>query len=312
MAQKYFPRFGSPGCLNRAKRICINDIGLFASVAAVLALFPFTTVQAAEAESRRDGDFFSGWLDNVARTQEIQPHWELLLGMNSPRLTQGFRYNYSRQYLPGGGLAENYGMGKGLELIVSENFEAQIGIPAYLDKQAPRSGLSGWADETFLGRYRLLAANEENGNYIVSCSLGLSVPTGSDQFSSHSTVYTPTFAAGKGWGDRQQGVDLQSSISASVPDHNLSLLGVPVTWATALQAHVWQNLWPEIEASYTHWYKGAFDGKNQLVLTYGVVLGRFALKGREKLTMGIGYQEPRGTNFATFNRGWISTLKLSF
>lgn len=299
-----------PGvCVIRFRMSRINDIGSFAIMTVILALLPLTAVQAAEEEA---GNFFSGWLDNVSKTQEIQPHWELLLGMNSPRLTQGFRYNYSRQYLPGGTIAENYGMGKGIELIVGENLEAQIGIPAYIDKQTPRSGSSGWADETFLGRYRLLAANEENGNYIVSCSLGLSLPTGSDQFSSHSTVYTPTFAAGKGWGDRQHGFDIQSSISAGVPDRNLSLLGVPVTWATALQAHVWQNFWPEIESSYTHWHKGALDGKSQLVMTYGVVMGRFELQGRERLTMGIGYQEARGTSFSTFNHGWISTLKLSF
>lgn len=277
-----------------------------------MILSPLSALQAAEGNFEQEGGSLSGWLDMVARTQESQPHWELLLGMNSPRLTQGFRYNYSRQYLPGGPVTENYGMGKGLELIVSENLEAQIGMPAYIDKQTSQSGSPGWADETFLGRYRLMAANEENGNYIISCSLGLSVPTGSDQFSSHSTVYTPVIAAGKGWGDRQHGFDIQSSISANVPDHNLSFVGVPVAWSTALQAHVLQNFWPEIEANYTHWYKGAFDGKNQLVLTYGVVLGRFELQGRNKLTMGIGYQEAKGTSFSTFNRGWISTLKFSF
>ncbi|BCK87982.1 hypothetical protein MIZ01_1779 [Sideroxyarcus emersonii] len=312
MMQEHFSRSGLTPGAGRSKASRLNVVALVAVATMILALFSPTALQAAEEMPGQAGEFLSGWLDGVSRTQEIQPHWELLLGMNSPRLTQGFRYNYSRQYLPGNSIAENYGMGKGLELIMSENFEAQIGIPAYIDKQAPRSNSSGWADETFLGRYRLMAANEENGNYVVSCSLGLSVPTGSDQFSSHSTVYTPAFAAGKGWGNRQQGFDIQSSISASVPDHNLSLIGVPVAWAVALQAHVLQNFWPEIEANYTHWYKGAFDGKNQLVLTYGVVFGRFELKGREKLTVGIGYQEPRGTSFSTFNRGWISTLKLSF
>lgn len=312
MAQKYIPRFRPASCVSQLKANCINDLALFTIITIISTLFPLTALQAAEEKFEPGDDFLSNWPGKVARTQEVQPHWELLLGMNSPRLTQGFRYNYSKQYLPGGPTTENYGMGKGLELIVGENFEAQIGIPAYIDKQTPRPNSSGWADETFLGRYRLIAANEENGNYIVSCSLGLSVPTGSDQFSSRSTVYTPTFAAGKGWGSRQHGFDIQSSISASVPDHNLSFIGAPAAWATALQAHVWQNFWPEIEANYTHWYKGAFDGKNQLVLTYGMVFGRFELTGKDKLTMGIGYQEPKGTNFSTFNHGWISTLKLSF
>ena len=281
-------------------------------VISLSVVFSATTTFASNVSSEPDSGFLSNWLDNVTKTQEVQPHWELLLSMPSSRLTQGFRYNYSQQYLPRGSTLTNYGMGKGLELILGENFEVQIGIPAYIDKQAPKTASSGWADETLLGRYRFVSANEENGNYIASGSFGLSIPTGSGPFSSHSYIFTPTFAAGKGWGTRQLGVNIQSSLSASVPNHNLSTIGMPVSWALALQAHVLQNFWPEIEASYTHWYKGAYDGKDQLVLTYGIVFGRFEIRNREKLTFGIGYQEPRGTNFNTFSRGWISTVKLSF
>ena len=276
------------------------------------AIFSVTTAFASNATSEPYSGFLSNWLDNVTKAQEVQPHWEPLLSMNSSRLTQGFRYNYNQQYLPGGSTLTNYGMGKGLELILGENFEAQIGIPAYIDRQTPKTASSGWADETFLGRYRFIAANEENGNYIVSGSFGLSIPTGSDPFSSHSIIFSPTLAAGKGWGTRQYGINIQSSLSASVPDRNLSTIGMPASWATALQAHIFQNFWPEIEANYTHWFKGAYDGKDQLVLTYGIVFGRFEIKNREKLSFGIGYQEPRGTNFSTFSRGWISTVKLSF
>ena len=285
-------------------------IVLFSAIILLPALFSVTS--ASDAKSELDAGFLSNWLENVTRTQEAQPHWEALLNMNSPRLTQGFRYNYSRQYFPGNSTLTNYGMGKGLQLILGENFEAQIGIPAQIDRQTPKANSSGWADETLLGRYRLLSANEENGNYIVSGSLGLSIPSGSDPFSSRSNVFTPTLAAGKGWGTRQSGIDIQSALSASVPDNNLSVIGVPVAWAVALQAHVFEYIWPEIEANYTHWYKGAYDGRNQLVLTYGIVFGKFKIKNREQLSLAIGYQEPEGTNFGTFSRGWLAMAKLSF
>ena len=289
-------------------------MNLFTLAAFIISLTVASTSTcfASAAEPGPDDRFLSNWLDNVSKTQELQPHWELLLSMPSPRLTQGLRLNYSRQYFPNGSTLENYGMGKGLELIVDENVEVQIGIPAYINSESSKGDSSGWADEIFVGRYRLASANEENGNYIVSSSLGVSTPSGSEQFSAHSSIYTLALAGGKGWGTRQSGVSIQSTVSMNAPDNDLSTIGMPVSWTTALQAHVLQIVWPEIEASYTHWYKGSLDGKNQLVMTYGITFGRFEIKNSKKLTFGIGYQEPRFTNFSNFSRTWISTMKLSF
>lgn len=282
-------------------------------VALVAFIIPLTVTSTATCfASTVDDSFLSNWLDNVSRTQELQPHWETLLGMPSPRLTQGLRLNYSRQYFPNGSTLENFGMGKGLELIVDENVELQIGVPAYINSESAKDDSSGWADETFLGRYRFVSANEENGNYIVSSSIGVSIPSGSEQFSTHSSIYTLALAGGKGWGTRQSGVSIQSTLSMNAPDNNISTTGTSLSWTTALQAHVLQNVWPEIEASYTHWYKGLLDGRNQLVMTYGITFGRFEIKNREKLTFGIGYQEPRFTHFSNFSRTWVSTMKLSF
>lgn len=234
-----------------------------------------------------------------------------MLGVPSTGLTQGFRYHYTTQYLDNGSVVRNYGSNKGLELILGENFQVQIGVPAYIDRETPQTTTGGWGDEALLGKYRFISANEENGNYVLSGSLGLSLPTGSPGFTTHSTIFTPTLAAGKGWGTRQSGLDIQSLISFSVPDHNLSTLGLPVSWNTGLQAHVLGHIWPEIEANYTHWSNGPYDGKSQLMVTYGVAFV-YRVMDREKLTFGIGYQEPRGTSFSTFRRGWITLGKLSF
>jgi hypothetical protein len=65
-------------------------------------------------------------------------------------------------------------------------------------KQPPTDG---WADETFLIKYRLLSANEENGNYIVTAFMSFSAPTGNDGNSNHHGIFTPTIAAGKGFGN---------------------------------------------------------------------------------------------------------------
>ena len=253
----------------------------------------------------------ANWYDLSANTQELQPHWASMLGVPSTGLTQGFRYHYTTQYLYNGSVVRNYGSNKGLELILGENFQVQVGVPAYIDRETPQTTTGGWGDEALLGKYRFLSANEENGNYVLSGSLGLSLPTGSPGFTTHSTIFTPTLAAGKGWGTRQSGLDIQSLVSFSVPDHNLSALGLPISWNTGLQAHVLRHVWPEIEANYTHWNNGPFDGKNQLLVTYGVAFA-YRVMDREKLTFGIGYQEPRGTSFSTLSREWITMAKLSF
>lgn len=295
-------------------RINSFDYNAFKSLIGAISLS--ATISLGHAETSPpdpDGGLISNWQNNTSKSQDEQPHWESLLGMGSPRLTQGFRYNYARRYLANGASLENYGMGKGLDLIVDSNFEMQIGLPAYLvDKQSRGIESSGWADEVLLGRYRFISANEAEGNYIVSGSLGVGMPTGSGQFSVHRSVFTPTLAAGKGWGTRLRGFSIQSSLSASVPEGNLSAIGVPAVWATAFQGHAFRYVWPEIETAYTHWYKGANAGKNQLVLTYGAVFGRYEIEGRKRLTLGIGYREPVGTSFNTFIREWISMLKLSF
>lgn len=282
------------------------------AASSISAMFLMAISSAYGEDSVPDSNFISDWMRNVSRTQEIQPHWESLIGMSTPRLTQGLRYDYGQQYIPGGATLTDYGMSKGLELILGENLEAQVGIPAYVDKQGTKTTSSGWADEALLAKYRFLAANEENGNYIVSGLLGLNIPTGSDSLSSHNTIFTPTIAAGKGWGARKYGFDIQSALSASIPDRGQESVGIPVVWNVALQGHILQNIWPEIEANYTHWYHGAHDGKSQLVLTYGIIFGRFEIKDRERISMGIGYQEPCGTNFSTFSRRWIYMAKLSF
>ena len=259
-----------------------------------------------------EGSNDSSWFAVVNKSQEEQPHWMTPLVTITPRLEEEYRYDQTRQYKPGNTTLTNYGGGKWLELIPSENVETIIGQPGYLVQQTPTTTTRGWADETFLVKYRFRSANEENGNYIVTGFLGLSTPTGNHPFTAGQTIVTPTLAVGKGWGTREQGVDVQSTLSASIPDANQNVAGLPVAWNTSLQAHVSNLLWPEIEASYTHWKAGPLAGKNQLIMTYGVILGRIPLEGRTKLILGVGYQDAAATAFSTYNRGWVTTARVAF
>lgn len=253
----------------------------------------------------------SDWSNMVNRALQAQPHWATMIGVPSTGLTQGFRYHYTRQYQPNGTEITNYGSNKGLELIVSEDTQVQFGVPSYIDRETLKTSTAGWGDENVLAKHRFTSANEENGNYVFSGSLGLSMPTGNSPFTSHSAIYTPALAFGKGWGTRQRQIAVQSLIACAIPDHNLSTLGIPISWNTGLQARVFRHIWPEIEANYTHWNKGPFDGKNQLIVTYGLVFDN-RIMNREKMTLGLGYQEAKGTGITTFGRAWVLMAKFSF
>lgn len=277
------------------------------------------SIFAASTAFADDNSFFTNWLDNVSQTQENQPHWMTPLVTVTPRLEQEYRFDYSYSNKPNGGgeKLDNYGGGKGIELIPSENTEIIIGIPAYEDQSdqaKPSKAGTGWGDENLLLKYRILSENEEHGNYIVTAFLGASLPTGSDLFTNNHTIITPTIAAGKGWGDRDTGFDIQSTLGISLPTGGAdgpSGLGRPLVWNMALQGHFWK-LWPEIETNYTHWYDGEHAGKDQLVMTYGTTLGRFEIENRIKAILGVGYQVVQGTQDVTLNRGAIATLRITF
>lgn len=260
-----------------------------------------------------EDSFFTNWLDNVSRTQESQPHWMTPLVTVTPRLEQEYRFDYNHLDKPKGAKLDNYGGGKGIEFIPSENTEVIVGVPAYQEQDTQKASTtgSGWGDESLLLKYRILSANEEHGNYIVSAFLGASFPTGSDLFTNHHTIITPTIAAGKGWGDREAGVDVQTTLGMSIPTGGINELGKPLVWNTALQGHIWK-LWPEIETNYTHWYDGPHSGKSQLVVTYGTTIGRFEIEKRIKAIVGLGYQTVQGTPEVTLNHGMTATVRITF
>src|SRR5207249_3407353 len=97
----------------------------------------------------------------------------------------------------------------------------------------------------------------------------------------HAT-YTPTIAFGKGYGD----FDFQSTLGATFPDGGLDRLGMPVAYNTAFQYHLAKVFWPEFEVNYTWFPDGERAGKNQVLLTPGLILGRFPLYDRIALVGG--------------------------
>ncbi len=270
--------------------------------------------RAADTDTGRTdgiGQFIDDWLATSDAAKEAQPHWMTPVITVTPRLEQEFRYDQSRQTRSGNVNLENFGGSKGLELIPADNIELILDVPAYQRRITPKGTVTGWADETLLVKYRFAAANEEHGNYIVTGFLGVSIPSADHAFTNGHTITTPTLAVGKGWGTREAGFDVQSTVGIAIPSAGARQLGTPVTWNTAFQGHLPYKMWPELEVNYTHFRQGPNDGKEQVALTAGLVLGRFELGRRARLILGGGYQHAI-SSFHTFQYNWLLTGRVAF
>ena len=200
----------------------------------------------------------------------------------------------------------NYDGGKGLELIPSEKVEVILNLPSYLAHNNPKVK-DGFGDITFLFKYRLLAANEEHGSYILTAFLGWSVPSGSYSNGALDAIITPTIAYGKGFGH----FDAQGTFGVALPAADTNIIGRTYTWNNTFQYHLLRRVWPEVELNSSFFQDGKNDGKKQTFVTPGLVLGRFHLGGRVGFTIGGGFQIA-ATHFHTTNHNGILSIRFPF
>lgn len=288
---------------------------LAAALAVALALVGFPPRPARADFSLLDGvqDYFENWFTRVSRTQAAQPHWITPLVTVTPRLEEEWRYDQSFQARQHGETLTNFGGGKGLELIPWDTVEVILGVPPYQSHEFPgkkgakNRGTDDFGDWTALVKYRLLSANEENGNYILTAFLGISAPTGTEHNSTGHALFTPTIAFGKGWGD----FDVQSTVSATFPNGGLDRLGMPVAYNTAFQYRLFRYFWPEFEVNYTWFPDGEHAGKNEVFLTPGMIIGRLPVYERIGATFGAGFQAAV-TKFNRYHNAWIITGRIPF
>ncbi len=252
----------------------------------------------------QDG-FLSSWFDRSDQAKADQPRWMTPLVTVTPRLEQEFRTDLVFEGAAAGNELLNLGNTKGLELIPSEHIELIFNLPPYLEHNEPRAH-NGFGDVSFLGKYRLLSANEDRGNYILTLFLAASVPTGTYTNGARAGIITPTIAAGKGWGN----FDIQSTLGASLPTSHVDTLGHAIAFNTTFQYHL-AKLWPEFEVNSSFWNDGAQEGKKQTFLTPGLIAGRFKVHGRVLMAVGAGFQVA-ATHYHTYNHAYIFTFRFPF
>ena len=275
--------------------------------ALIRSLFLLSSAFLSQTLQARDS-FIDRWEARATAAQATQPHWISPLSSTSPRLEQSFRSDFVRQITSARTTTWNYGNTKGLELIPFQPVELSVSVPAYIQHNS--TAKDGFGDTTFLLKYRILSANEERGNYIVTAFIGGSIPTGSYKNGSAAATVTPTLALGKGFGR----FDVMSTAGAAFPVTNAKTLGRPIVWNTTLQFKVGKYLWPEVEFNATYFKGGVNDGKIQNFVTPGMVLGRFHFsKSHPRLAATCGFGEQIATStFHNTNHNLIFTSKISF
>jgi hypothetical protein len=261
--------------------------------------------------------YFEDWFARSDAAKASQPHWMTPLVTVTPRLEQEVRYDQYWERRGNGSILDVYDSGKGLELIPTYTNEVLINPPAYQYKINTKKSANGWLDDQFLViKQRLLSANEQNGNYILSAFLGVTAPSGNAAFTNKAWIVTPTIAGGMGWGD----FDIQATVGVGVPDTEQSTLGTSITANVAFQYHFLEYFWPELEFNDTKWLNGnERGGKNQIFMTPGIIFGRFAVGPRVKAIFGVGYQVALAPKYIatseqtpTYKRAWLVSARLAF
>jgi hypothetical protein len=261
----------------------------------------------ANSGTGTDPGFFDNWFRRVDKTQAEQPHWATPLATTTPRLEEEFRYDILWQTNNRGITSENYGGAKGLELIPAERVEViLVAPPAYIVHNNPlvRDGFGDWG---FLVKYRILSSNEENGNYILTAFFQMTAPTGQYKNGATDPIITPTIAYGKGFGQ----FDVQGTFGVTLPTGNEAVIGRTYPWNNAFQYRLYRKFWPEVEVNYLHFQDGANNGKTQVFMTPGLVIGRIHLWKRLALTVGGGFQIAT-THFHTNNHNGIFSIRFPF
>ncbi len=269
-------------------------------------LWLLVATPAARGQAPGNAVASEGWFARVDQTQAAQPHWITPVVTVTPRLEEEFRFDFYHQEMAAGARTSNFGGGKGLEFIPFSRVEVILGMTPYL-AHSPLSSSDGRGDTNFLVKYRLFSSNEKGRNGIVTFFFGGSAPTAEGRNGAGHWMWTPAIAAGKGW----HAWDVQSTFGITIPAGERQRLGTPLAWNTAVQYHVRKIFWPEIETNSTFWPNGIRQGKKQLFLTPGLVIGKIHLGGRVGLTLGAGFQTAV-TKSPVYNHALILTVRAPF
>ena len=264
-----------------------------------------TESEAATSDVSSQGGWLERWMRTVDEARASQPHYVAPIVTTHVVLVEQYRYDVSRQRDASGTLTSNFGASRGLEIIPTTRLEIGISPPPYFthDPGVP----DGFGDLSFQVKYRAFSAPEGKGDYFVGVFFAGSFPTSNPPNGAGHTILIPTLAAAKGIGP----VDVQTTLAAGLPATGTDLLGRTIVSNTAVNYRIKGAIWPMLELNSTSWSGGTLDGKKEVFLTPGLVVGSFPLAERLHLGLGAGVQIAV-SDFHRYNHRWIASVRVPF
>ena len=242
----------------------------------------------------------------VDEARARQPHFVSPIVTAQVMLVEQYRYDMSWQQGPSRGTeTSNYSGSRGLEIIPTTRLEVGVFPPAYLVHQSKVP--DGFGDLSWQVKFRALSATEGKGDYFVGFFLGGSFATGTPPNGLGHTVLSPTLAAAKGFGSW----DVQTTMGANLPATGANLLGRAIVFNSAVDYGIKGKIWPMLEQNSVFWSGGTLDGRKEVFLTPGIVLGSFPLAERLHVSVGGGIQIAV-TTFHQYNHRAILSLRFPF
>jgi hypothetical protein len=272
-------------------------------------LFSIALATSASSHAQQQ-NFFTQWQARASATQALQPKWAVPVVSPYPMLIQVFRSDFTRQISSTHVQTWNFGTSRGLNLIPFARTEVDIFTPPFFEHSDATK--DGFGDLSMSAKYRILSANEQHGNYLLSAFVVATVPTGSYKNGATDASINPTLSGGKGFGR----FDVITNLGGTLPTGGTATTGRTITSNTAAQYHVGKYLWPELEINSTAWFGGTRDGKVQTFLCPGIMASKFPLhpqesKSRTGFAVGFGFQTAV-TSYHAYNHSLIFTGRFLF
>jgi hypothetical protein len=272
--------------------------------------------QTTSATTDSDQNFYARFCTQTNAIQSKQPNWPPPLVTTYTGLFQVVRFDALHQITPTSGQTWNIDNSKGVSIIPWNRTEIDVNLPPYLDHIAPSGSTkpaptNGAGDMSFLGKFRVVSANDKSGAYVISIFALATIPTGSYKNGSTDASVTPSLAVGKGFGPLAIQTTAGTTLYMDRPATKTT--GNPVTWNLAAQYKIAKYFWPELESNATFYKGGTNHGKSQEFLTPGLLIGKLKLHpddahSRAGLTFGGGMQIATST-FHSYNHELVLTAR---
>lgn len=259
---------------------------------------------AASAQQTFKQRFFA----HNAEMAKRQPSWPTPLVEAEPRLTQYYRFAFSNQYTAAGTQTVNYGNNRGGGIVAFNRIEVDWFPPPYIQHNSTTQDCFG--DTTALMKFRIMSANAEHGNYIMTAMLGHTFAS-SPHNGAQTDVWSPTLAGGIGF---LRHFDVESSLGGALPTGKIAQQGRTIAWSAMVHDHVSNHVWLSVENNATYFFAGGHDGKMQNFVTptaFYVFRTRDVGPVHPIFTFAAGMQIAT-SGFHTYNHNLISELRILF